>query len=165
MLDPLGLMAINRMTSSLQMKTPIVEHITPEDDKKTTEQQRQDKEADLFEISLTNVINNASWSMSDVIMATPVTLAHVLQRRDKFSPFDMNPRVVVLDECDQAYESENDTTKKSLLFILRKFFGQDSGDAEYSAFNRKRQLIFTGAHISDRVKAELTSQFPTLEIV
>jgi len=54
----------------------------------------------LFEISLANVINNASWAMSDVIMATPVTLAHVMQRRDKFSPFDMNPRIVVLDECD-----------------------------------------------------------------
>lgn len=54
----------------------------------------------MFEISLANVINNASWAMSDVIMATPVTLAHVMQRRDKFSPFDMNPRIVVLDECD-----------------------------------------------------------------
>lgn len=96
LLDPLGLMSINRMTSSLQMKTPIVEHITPEDDK----QPSQEKEADLFEISLANVINNASWAMSDVIMATPVTLAHVMQRRDKFSPFDMNPRIVVLDECD-----------------------------------------------------------------
>jgi len=40
MLDPLGLMMVNRMTSSLQMKTPIVEHITPEDDKKVDEQQK-----------------------------------------------------------------------------------------------------------------------------
>jgi hypothetical protein len=60
------------------MKTPIVEHITPEEDKKTVEQEKGDREADLFEISLTNVINNANWSMSDIIMATPVTLAHVL---------------------------------------------------------------------------------------
>lgn len=112
------------MTSSLQMKTPIVEHLTPEgEEHKTSEQQKEEKEADLFEISLTNVINNANWSMSDIIMATPVTLAHVLQRREKFAPFDMNPRIVVLDECDQAYDTENETTRKSLLFILRKFFG------------------------------------------
>jgi hypothetical protein len=32
LLDPLGLFNINRMTSSLQMKTPIVEHLTPEND-------------------------------------------------------------------------------------------------------------------------------------
>jgi hypothetical protein len=90
------------MTSSLQMKTPIVEYLTPEaeGDKKKTEQEKEDKEADLFEISLANVINNSNWTTSDVIMATPVSLAHVLQRRDKFSPFDMNPKVIVLDECD-----------------------------------------------------------------
>lgn len=118
MLDPLGLFAVNRMTSSLQMKTPIVEHLTPEDGKK----QPEEKEADLFEISLTNVINNASWSLSDIIMATPVTLAHVLQRREKFAPFDMNPKVVVLDDCDASFDAINETTHKSLLFILRKFF-------------------------------------------
>jgi hypothetical protein len=43
-----------------------------------TEQEKETKEKDLFEISLQNVINNASWSMSDIIMATPVILAHVM---------------------------------------------------------------------------------------
>jgi hypothetical protein len=46
----------------------------------------------------------------------------------------MNPRVVVLDECDQAYETENETMRKSLLFILRKFFGS-STDSEFQEFN------------------------------
>lgn len=32
LLDPLGLFNFNRMTSSLQMKTPIVEHLTPENE-------------------------------------------------------------------------------------------------------------------------------------
>ena len=83
------------------MKTPIVEHLTPDDSKepKMTEQEKQDRESDLFEISLANMINNANWSMSDIIMATPVTLAHVLQRREKFAPYDMNPSIVVLDDC------------------------------------------------------------------
>ena len=85
----------------------------------------------MFEISLANVINNSSWSLSDIIIATPVTLAHVLQRRDKFAPFDMNPRVVVLDDCDQAVFDENDTTRKSLIFILRKFFATEAGDQEF----------------------------------
>ena len=85
----------------------------------------------MFEISLANVINNANWNTTDIIMATPVTLAHVLQRRDKFAPFDMNPQVIVLDECDQSFENESDTTKKSLMFILRKFLGKDSKDKEF----------------------------------
>lgn len=119
----------------------------------------------MFEISLANVINNASWSLSDVIMATPVTLAHVLQRRDKFAPYDMNPRIVVLDDCDQAAFEENDTTRKSLLFILRKFFGQEAGDREFQDFNNKRQLIYSGSTIPDKIKDELMQQFPSLMVV
>ena len=67
----------NRVTSSLQMNSPIVEYITPDKaaaDKK--EQEKADKK--LFNISLANVANNASWDLSDVLMSTPVTLAHIL---------------------------------------------------------------------------------------
>jgi hypothetical protein len=83
------------------MKTPVVEHITPEgDQKKKSESEKKERESELFEISLANVINNASWSISDVLMSTPVTLAHVLQRKEKYAPFDINPRVIVLDELE-----------------------------------------------------------------
>jgi len=81
------------------MKTPIVEFITPEkatDDKKTTEY----SDEDLFDISIANVINNASWDISDVLFGTPVTLAHILQKRERYAPFDINPATIVVDEVD-----------------------------------------------------------------
>jgi hypothetical protein len=51
------------------------------------------------------------------------------------------------------------------LFILRKFFGKDSGDAEYNEYNKKRQLIYVGSHMSDRVKTDMINQFPEIDIV
>ena len=57
------------------MKTPIVEFITP--DSKKGDKEYSDDE--LFNISLANVINNASWKLSDVIFATPVVLSHILE--------------------------------------------------------------------------------------
>jgi hypothetical protein len=59
------------------MKSPIVEFITPEkNDKKKAVSEYTDE--DLFDISIANVINNASWSLSDVLLTTPITLTHVL---------------------------------------------------------------------------------------
>jgi hypothetical protein len=57
------------------MKTPIVEFITP--DSKKGDREYSDDE--LFNISLANVINNASWKLSDVIFSTPVVLSHILE--------------------------------------------------------------------------------------
>jgi hypothetical protein len=75
------------------MKSPIVEFITPDKDtqggKNKAKQEYSDE--DLFDISIANVINNSSWKLSDVLLATPVTLAHVLQKREKFEPYDINP--------------------------------------------------------------------------
>lgn len=56
-LDKDNRILMNRATSSLQMKSPIVEFITP--DVKKGEREYTDDE--LFNISLANVINNASW--------------------------------------------------------------------------------------------------------
>ena len=81
------------------MKSPIVEFITPDknvDNKKAAEY----TDEDLFDISIANVINNASWNISDVLFGTPVTLAHILQKRERYAPFDINPQTVVIDEVD-----------------------------------------------------------------
>lgn len=67
---------MNRTASSLQMKSPIVEFLTP-DASKTDEKEVQP--ADLFDISIHNVINNSSWKLTDILFATPVTLSHILQ--------------------------------------------------------------------------------------
>lgn len=62
----------------MQIKSPIVEFITPE----KKEGEKTDKEytqEEIFEISMANVVNNATWGLSDVLIATPMTLAHVLK--------------------------------------------------------------------------------------
>lgn len=59
------------------MKSPIVEFITP--DKNKGEKEYNDDE--LFNISLANVINNASWSLSDVLFSTPVVMSHILESK------------------------------------------------------------------------------------
>ena len=102
------------------MKSPIVEFITPEKtDKAGKKKVSEYTDEDLFDISIANVINNASWKLSDVLLATPITLTHVLQKREKYEPFDINPQIVIIDECDLLLQDE--TLRKSLLWLLRKF--------------------------------------------
>lgn len=57
------------------MKTPIVEWITPGVDKKDEKIYSED---DLFNMSLSNVINNSSWKLTDVILSTPLVMSHIL---------------------------------------------------------------------------------------
>ena len=76
-LDTKNRFLLNRATSSLQMKSPIVEFITP--DLKKGDREYSDDE--LFNISLTNVINNASWQLSDVLFSTPVVMSHILESK------------------------------------------------------------------------------------
>ena len=88
---------INRATSSLQMKTPIVEFITPD----KTKNERELSEEEQFDISLKNVINNASWKITDILLATPVVMSHIIDNKDKYDPYDINPAVIVVDEFDE----------------------------------------------------------------
>jgi hypothetical protein len=105
------------------MKSPIVEFITP--DAKKGDKEYSDDE--LFNISLNNVINNASWSLSDVIISTPVVMSHILETKSKYSPFDINPKTIVVDEFDEMIS--NPQLSSHLLKILRKFGSQDSSSA------------------------------------
>ena len=68
----------NRATSSLQMKSPIVEWITPSADKKDEKHYSDDE---LFNLSLSNVINNSSWKLTDVILSTPLVMSHILNSK------------------------------------------------------------------------------------
>ena len=101
MLDLKECLMINRATSSLQMKTPIVEFITP--DKNKGEKELSEEEQ--FDISIKNVINNASWKITDVLLATPVVMSHILESKDKYDPYDINPAVIVVDEFDELLQN------------------------------------------------------------
>lgn len=92
---------INRATSSLQMKTPIVEFISPDKNKG----ERELSEEEQFDISLKNVVNNASWKLTDILLTTPVVLSHILESKDKYDPYDINPAVIVVDEFDELVQN------------------------------------------------------------
>ena len=51
-------------------------------------------------MSLTNVVNNASWRITDILIATPVVLSHIIDKKDKYDPYEINPKVIVIDEMD-----------------------------------------------------------------
>jgi superfamily II DNA/RNA helicase len=91
--------SLNRATSSLQMKSPIVEFITPD----TKKGEKEYNEDELFSISLANVINNASWNISDVILCTPVVISHILETKSQFNPLDINPKTIIIDEFDELF--------------------------------------------------------------
>jgi hypothetical protein len=80
------------------MKTPIVELITPDKSKDGYKEVSEDQQ---FEISLKNVVNNASWSLTDMLLVTPVVMSHIIDKKDKYDPYDINPAVIVIDEFDE----------------------------------------------------------------
>lgn len=101
------------------MKSPIVEFITP--DRRKGDREYSDDE--LFNISLANVINNASWQLSDIIFSTPAIMSHILESKKKYSPFDINPKTIVIDEFDELLH--NPQFSGHLLNILKKFATTD----------------------------------------
>ena len=89
------------------MKTPIVEFITLDSGSAKSENEGKDySPEDLFDISMSNVINNASWNLSDILIGSPMTMAHVLKDRNSYAPYDINPRVIVIDECDALLDQD-----------------------------------------------------------
>ncbi|CDW90034.1 atp-dependent rna helicase [Stylonychia lemnae] len=129
---------INRVTSQLQMKTPI----SPDKEKGEKEM----TETEQFEIQLKNAVNNASWKITDILLATPVVMSHIIENKDKYDPYDINPAVIVIDEFDELLS--NSAISAQLVKILRKYatFNSDS-DPITAQQNKKRQFIFTGATI------------------
>lgn len=119
-MDPSNRILMNRATSSLQMKSPIVEFITP--DVKKGEREYSDDE--LFNISLANVINNASWNITDVLFSTPVVMSHIIDSKQKYNPWDLNPKTIIIDEFDELMN--NPQLSGHLMKILKKFASTDT---------------------------------------
>ena len=148
-LDSVNTVKVNRLASALQMNSPVVEFITPEKSQHPREQP-EDPHAQsekMFNISLTNIQNNAAWELSDIILSTPTTLSHTISKRAEYAPFNINPAVIVFDECETFYEEADDKRLKPLTNILKTFFTQDKekASAEFIECNKRRQFIFTGS--------------------
>lgn len=135
------------------MKSPIVEFLTPEQKPENTkgeEQQKEYTEEEIFDISMANVINNASWSLTDVLISTPMTLSHVLKARQSFAPYDINPAIVVIDEIDLLLDSEE--IDKKVIEILKKFATKRG---PFAAQNQNRQFIFSASTLTQQVQETL----------
>ena len=94
------------------MKTPIVEFISPEDGKEPY------SERDLANIGLKNVVNNALSSHSDILIAQPRILQHIIKQKTKFNLYDLNPATIVFDEFDELL---SDAAAESVIQTLRHF--------------------------------------------
>ena len=68
---------------------------------------------------MANVVNNTSWDLSDVLIATPMTLSHVLKKRQLYAPYDINPKIIVLDEVDLFLKDPD--LFKLIMEIMKKF--------------------------------------------
>ena len=85
------------------------------------------------------MINNASLDLTDVLFATPVVMGHILDTKQKFKFFDINPKTIIVDEFDELMS--NPQHSGFVLKILEKFCSTSS------EVNRQRQLILCGSTI------------------
>jgi hypothetical protein len=117
------------------MKTSIVEFLTPDKnpDTNSTNKTKEYSSEEIFDISMSNVANNASWNLTDVLLSTPMTLNHILKKRQPYANFDVNPAIIVVDEIDLLLDSE--ATEKHIFDILRKFM---SKRGPFASDNSKR---------------------------
>ena len=81
----------------------------------------------------------------------------MINKRAEYTPYDINPAVVVFDECETLYENPEDMRIKPLNSILRKFFSQDTSKAskDFVECNKHRQFIFCGSSM----QPELVEKF------
>ena len=58
-------------------------------------------------------------------------MSHILESKSKYSPFDINPKTIVIDEFDELIL--NPQLSNHLIKILRKFGSSDNeSDAAFS---------------------------------
>jgi hypothetical protein len=55
-------------------------------------------------------------------MSLPLTLSHILDKREVSGPYEINPRILIFDEVEQMMEGSDDSSLKHLNHIIRKFF-------------------------------------------
>ena len=144
------------------MNSPVVEFITPEKNQQREQEDERAQSEKMFNISLTNIQNNASWHLSDVILSTPTTLSHTISKRSEYAPYNINPAVIIFDECETFYEDPDDKRLKPLTNILKTFFTQDSSkaDKDFIECNKRRQFIFAGSTMQNALIDQFKKIFP-----
>lgn len=161
-LDTKNSLRINRIGSSVQLFSPIVEHLTPESAKKG---KRELIAKDVDQVSVQNLVNNASWDLNDIVLTTPAVMKFIIDEQSKYDPYSVNPSIIAMDEFDLLLS--NPGMAKQMLQIVRKFAG--SSDQRFADANQKRQFILTGATITKQISKKdpietIENWFPGINI-
>lgn len=85
------------------------------------------------------MINNSSWDLTDVLFATPVVMGHIIDTKQKFKFFDINPKTIIIDEFDELMSNQQHNVFVNK--ILDKFCSHTT------QVNKHRQLILCGTTI------------------
>ncbi len=97
-LDVTGELSISRMGSSLQIYTPIIDEVFERADAgKSEDKGKRDSSG---EDSFINMVLNADTRYSNIMFTTPALLSAILDEKLPHAPFDINPRIIVLDQFD-----------------------------------------------------------------
>lgn len=108
---------MNRIGSSIQTTSPIVEHLTPESTKKDKREYKDDSDT----VSLKNMINNSVWEKNDLVFTTPAIMKFIVEQLSTFEPYDINPGIIAVDEFDVLFS--NPGIAENMQYIVRKFAG------------------------------------------
>lgn len=119
---------MNRIGSSIQTTSPVVEHLTPESTKKDKWEYKDNTD----NVSLKNVINNAVWEMNDLVFTTPAIMKFLIEEIKKYDPYDINPSIIAIDEFDVLLS--NPGIADHMHLIVRKFAG--NSDEIFANFNK-----------------------------
>lgn len=60
-----------------------------------------------------------NWNDMDILLSTPIILDSLMRIKEKYDPFDINPRIVVVDEADLLLSEAS--IRKGTFGILTRF--------------------------------------------
>lgn len=86
-------------------------------------------EDEMFKLSLANVINNSAPHLSDIFYSTPIVMNHILDHKKQYSPHDINPKTIIIDEFDEMI---NNSKMNEYLHKILAYFGYFSDNSEFS---------------------------------
>lgn len=73
---------VNRVGSSVQLFSAIVEHMNKEGTYKTKREVETDQ---LDSVSVKNIVNNAKWELNDIMLVTPMILQFLIDDMKKYA--------------------------------------------------------------------------------
>lgn len=71
-------------------------------------------------LAFENVAKNVNWSLVDIFLSTPLLLEQILKFKDKYNPFEIDPKIIVFDESDLLLGDS--TLQRGISFNYRYYY-------------------------------------------